>query len=142
MYSFNTAFNRIIDHCVSNAASFQHFQSLIRLTAQIFKLPKLNRLGWTRLGACRLQSCTLPIRAESTLECASIVFILLDNTKRATHNAVRAAVAYIWLNEDGPKFHTHDRARRACFQAAGHLAMLADIRREAPRRQLVWRVAS
>src|SRR5438270_4938432 len=141
MYSFNTGFNGVIDHCVCDAASFQDFQSLIRLATQIFKLPKFDGLRWARLGARRLQSCALSIIAESALECAAIVFIFFHHTKWTTHNAVRAAVANIRLNVDSSKLHPHDRARGASFKTAGYFAMLANVRREAPRRQLFCGVA-
>src|SRR5579864_1527482 len=142
MYSFNTGINRIIDYCVSNAARFQHFHSLICLAPQIFKLPEFDRFRWARLGAGWLQSCALSIRAKGALECAPIGFIFFHHAKRTTHNTVGAAVAYVRLNEDSSKLHPHDCARGACFQTAGHFAMLADVRRETPCRQLLCGVAA
>src|SRR4051812_23666629 len=142
MYSFNTGFSWIVNHCIGNATRFQYFQSLICLAAQIFKLSKLYGLRWARLSACWLQSCALPIRAESTLERASISFILFHHAKGTTNNAISAAIAYIRLNEHRPKFHAYDCASGTRFQAAGHFAMLADVRRKAPRRQLLCGIAA
>src|SRR6185437_10909225 len=142
MYSFNTGFNRIVDHCVGNAACFQHFQSLIGFASQIFEQPKFDGLCWARLGAGRLQSRALSIRTESTLESAAIGFIFFHHAKGTTHNTVGATIADIRLNENRSKLHAYDCAGGTCFKAASYFAMLADVGRKAPCRQLLGGVTA
>src|SRR6185312_17112596 len=142
MYSFNTGFNRIVDHCVGNAACFQYSQSLIGFAPQIFELPKLDGFRWARLGAGRLQSRALSIRTESTLERAAIGFIFFHYTKGTSNNTVGAAIAYVRLNENRSKLHAYDCAGGTCFKAASYFAMLADIGRKAPCRQLLGGVTA
>src|SRR6476646_12107685 len=142
MYPLHTAFLRIVNHRIRDTARFQHFKSYFGFFPEGIELAEFDRLRRTGFGARRLQSCALPVRAESTFECTAVGFILFHHAKGTTHNTIGTAVTYVRLNEDRPKLHAHDCAGGACFQAACHFAMLADVGREAPCRQLVWRVAA
>src|ERR1041385_1919716 len=134
MYSFNTGLCWIVDHGIGDPARFQHFKSCVSFFSERIKLTEFDRLRWTCFGARRLQARALPVRAEGTLECPAIGLILFPYAKGTAHNKIRTAVADIRLYVNCAKLHAHDCACRACFQAARHFAMLADVRREAPRR--------
>src|SRR5512140_1345541 len=103
MYSFNTGFSRVVDGSISNAACFQNFDAFLRLASQIVELPEFDGFRGASFGAGWLQSCKLSIRAEGALEGAAISFIFFHHTEGTSNNTVRAAVAYVRLNEDRPK---------------------------------------
>src|SRR5215831_11272035 len=142
MYPFHTAFLRIVNHRILDAPGFQDFKSCFSFLSERIKFAEFDRLRWTSFGARRFQSCALPVRAESTLECPAVRLILFHHAKGTAHNTVGTAVANIRLDENRAKFHAYDCACGTRFQAACHFTMLADVRREAPGRQLVRSVAT
>lgn len=142
MNAFYAGVHRIVDHSVINSARVQFLKALICLRMQLFQVAELNRLCGTGVSTGWLESGHLAVSAEGAFEGATVVLILLDHSERATDNAVSAAIANVGLNEDSAELHAHDGASGASFQTAGDLAMLADVGREAPGRQLPGRVST
>src|SRR6185436_8887287 len=65
----------------------------------------------------------------------------VDDAERTGDDAVAAAVADVGLDVDAAEFGADDRAGRTGLEAAGVLAVLADVRRKLPR-HLLRRVAA
>src|SRR5439155_24391592 len=95
-----------------------------------------DRAGRTRLRARRLQPRLLPVVAEGALEGATIGGPPVDDAERTGDDAVAAAVADVGLDVDAAEFGAHDGAGRTRLQAAGVLAVLADVGGELPRHPL------
>ena len=96
------------------------------------ELAELNRLRRTGGRARRLQAGLLAVVAERALERPSVVGPPIDDAERAGDDAVAAAVADVGLDEDAAELGADDRSGRARFEAAGVLAVLADVGREVP----------
>ena len=96
------------------------------------ELAELNRLRRARRRARRLQARLLAVVAERALERAPVVGPPIDDAERAGDDAVAAAVADVGLDEDAAELGADDRSGRARLEAAGVLAVLADVGREIP----------
>src|SRR6185312_12710211 len=71
----DTAVRGIVECGVEHSATLQFLNSLLGSCLQLADLSKLDRLRGTGLGACRNQSCLLPVVTESALERAPIVVV-------------------------------------------------------------------
>jgi len=136
MSAANRRVTRVINGCVMDASLTQFFQPLAGMCSQFLDLSKLNRFGRTNPCACRDQASFLTVIAKRALERAAILRMALDHPERAGRHAISATIANIRLYENSAKFCSHDRTRGTRFQATRFLAVLADIRRERPRRLL------
>lgn len=142
MNAFHAGVHRVVDDSVINSARVQLLKALICLRMQLFQVAELDRLCGAGVSAGWFESGHLAVSAECALEGASVVLVLLDHSERAADNTVGAAIANVGLNEDCAEFHADDGARGARFQTAGDLAMLADVGREAPGRQLACGIST
>ena len=94
--------------------------------------------AWAHAG---LQSDFLAVITEGAFEGAAVFGISLHHAEGTVHHAIAATVADVGLHEDAAELGAHDRAGGTGFEAAGVLAVLADVGGEPPR-EMIRRVAS
>src|SRR6185295_17052387 len=95
--------------------------------AQVVELAEQDRVRRARLRARRRLALALAVVAERALERAAVVGPPVDHAERTADDAVAATVADIWLHVDRCQLGAHDRPGRARLEAAGVLAVLADV---------------
>src|SRR5579864_7223198 len=133
----NARVTRIIDDRVGDASRGERFDSSCRTDAEFVEVAKLDRLGRSRLRARGRLTGLLAVVAERALERPAVIRPSVDNAERARDDAVAAAIADVGLHEHAAELGPDDGAGRAGFETPGMLAVLADVRREVPRRQAV-----
>src|SRR5581483_6349415 len=112
---------------------------------QLVDLAELDRVRRARLRAGRLVAALQAVVAERALPHAPVLLLpeqrqrerrvsgaawkiaLVDHAERTRGNAVAAAVADVFLHDDGAELGAEERARRARVEAAGVRAVLADV---------------
>src|SRR5438105_6978850 len=123
---------RIPQHRIGDAARAELSDARVGPRAHLIEIAEEDRLGRTRLRARRHQAVLLTVVAERAFERAAVNRIFVDDAERAGNNAVAAPVADVGLDVHAPKLCPHDRSGRACLEATGDLALLADVGREFP----------
>src|SRR5215203_734793 len=83
-------------------------------------------------AGCTSPACRPAGRRRSALPCPAVVFPAVDDAEGAGDDAVAAAVADVGLHVDGVELGPDDGPRGAGLQAAGPVAVLADIRHQQP----------
>jgi hypothetical protein len=124
---------RIVEDGVVHSTCVQRSDPIVRARPQVVDVAEENRSGRTRRRARRLQAHLLPVVTERALERAAIVGPSIDDAERAPDHAVAAAVADVGLHVDVAELGADDRSRWTRFEAAGILAVLTHVGREAPR---------
>src|SRR5216117_1820074 len=124
-------FLRIVKLRVLVAILLELLHALACARAQIIQSAKDDRFGGTHFCAGGYESALLSIVTERALERASCIRKRLgpaiDHAEGARDDAVAAAVADVILHQNRPNFRAHDRACWARFEAAGFLAMFANV---------------
>src|SRR5205807_3807330 len=137
MDSSDTGLLRVVDLRVFIAALLQLLDPRFGTLAQIIDFSKLNRLGGTRLRACRHQPRRLAVIAEGALEGEPLGGPPIDHSKRTGYNAVATPVAHIRLYVNRPYLRTDDCAGRARFQTSRVCAVLTDVGQKLPAKWFV-----
>src|SRR5690348_16296853 len=107
MRTLHAGVGGIVKRGIVHAAVLQDLQPFLRLRPKLVDLADLDRLRRTRFSTRGLQSNFLPVVAKSAFEGAAILLVLCDDSKGTRHNAIRAAVAHIRLNEYASEFGAH-----------------------------------
>ncbi len=99
----------------------------------------MDGLGWTRLGAGRLQTVALAVVAERAFVRMTAHFAASDDAERAGRYAGRASVADVSLNINVLKFILNNGAGWASLVARSRQAVLAMVAHHEPtvKRRLV-----
>src|SRR5262249_47962698 len=129
--------SRIPHDRVGHAARQKIRRALFGPHAQLVEVAELDRLRRAGLRARRDFARLLPVVAKRALERAAVTWPPIDDAERARDDAVAEAVADVGLDVDPAEFGADDRSRRARLEAAGVLAVFADVGGEVPRRQSV-----
>ena len=108
------------------------FNPFLRAFAQLGDGAELNRLGWTRFRAGRLQAALHPVITEGALLCGARCRIHFDDAKGTSRNTVAAAVASVRLDYDSIEFSADDGAGWTNFKTRGLHAVFADIAHQQP----------
>src|SRR5262249_22207779 len=111
----------------SHAALLELRHALAADAFQLVELAETDRIGGAGLGAGGLQLVLEPVVAERAFPGAPVVLPAIDDGEGATHHATARAVADIGLHVDAVELGADDRAGGAILQAAGALAVLADV---------------
>ena len=109
------------------------------LLAKLVDGAEMDGLGWTCLGAGRLQTIALAVIAERAFVRMTAHFAASDDAERAGRYAARATVADVSLNINVLELILNNGAGRASLVARGGQAVLAMIAHHEPavKRRLV-----
>jgi len=121
-----------VQACLRDPLGMQDVHALLRCLTQLLQRPELDRLGRAGLGAGGFHPALQPVVAERAFLRDLGVGVHLDHAVRARGDAVATTVADIRLDEHGVELRADNRPRRADLQAAGSLAVLADVRHHEP----------
>ena len=127
---------RVIKLRVVVSVLFELLHALRCSRAQIIKPAEDNRFGRTNLRARGNEAAFLSIVTKRALKRAASIGQRLrpaiDYAERTRNDAITTAIANVVLHKDRADFCSHNRTRRTRFQAAGFLAMFANVRNENP----------
>src|ERR1700761_4041496 len=102
------------------------------LLAKLVDRPEVDGLGWTCLGAGRLQTVALAVIAERAFVRMSADLAASDDAERAGRYAARATVTDVSLDINILKLILNNGAGRASLVARGRQAMLAVVAHHEP----------
>src|SRR5580698_971280 len=131
---------RAVQVCIGFATGMQFFYAFLRVLAQLAYLPELDGLGWTTFGAGWDEAVLLAVVTQGALVRATVLFVAVDYTEGAAHNAVCAAVADVLLHVDVSELVVDERAGGADFDARRVLAVFTDVAHHEPTSDVAFRV--
>ena len=115
-----------------DAALVKLLHTFAGLLAKLVDRAEVDGLGWTCLGAGRLQTVALAIIAERAFVGMAAHFAARDDAERAGRYAARATVADVSLYINVLELILNNGARRASLVARGRKAMLAMVAHHEP----------
>ncbi len=131
MNAADGCFGRIVKLRVVITMPAQLLHTFRRARAQVIEPSKDDRFGRTNFCAGWDEAALLSVVAKRALKGATGVGQrfrpAIDHAEWTGDDAISAAVTHIVLHEDRADFRPHNRAGGTRFEAAGLLAMLANI---------------
>ena len=115
-----------------DAALVKFLHTFAGLLAKLVDRAEVDGLGWTCLGAGRLQTVALAVIAERAFVRMTAHVAASDDAERAGRHAARATVADVSLNINVLELILNDGAGRASLMARGRQAMLAMVAHHEP----------
>ncbi len=115
-----------------DAALVKFLHTFAGLLAKLVDRAEVDGLGWTCLGAGRLQTVALAVIAERAFVRMTAHVAASDDAERAGRYAARATVADVSLNINVLELILNNGAGRASLMARGRQAMLAMVAHHEP----------
>src|SRR5260221_13396183 len=112
-------FLRVVHTRVAISAVLQLLHAILAALLEFFQIAELDGLCWACFGAGRNQPRFLPVIAECALESATVLWALVNHSKRTRDDAISATIANIGLDKDRTHFRAHNRAGLTRFKAPG-----------------------
>src|SRR5580658_536794 len=136
MRAAHAGLERVVHLCIGVTAALQFRHTYVSFLAKFVKFPKANRLRGTGFRACRNHPSALPVVTKSAFERATVRMTLINNSERARHHTVAAAVANVGLHEDRTDVGADNRASWAGLKTSRIRTMFADVRKENPAERI------